>query len=169
MPDPNMRHLHAAGFPVAPGTADPSLLIPPAQQAAAGHTRVGMSSSPGKKRGGRGRRGNNEATASEAHPCPGVRRGGRRGGSREARGQGAGAARLARAPGPAAPSRPPYLAASQSLSVANVQVDRLGLSPRGGGGAVTATPATWGSLTCSPGWRAVCCSRGCWPPAPASC
>lgn len=69
----------------------------------------------------------------------------------------------------AAPSRPRYLAASQSLSVANVQVDWLGLSPRGGGGAVTATPATWGSLTCSPGWRAVCCSRGCWPPAPASC
>lgn len=42
---------------------------------------------------------------------------------------------------------------------------------RGGGGrgAVTATPATWGSLTCSPGWMAVCCSRGCWPPARASC
>lgn len=65
--------------------------------------------------------------------------------------------------------RPRYLAASQSLSVANVQVDWLGLSPRGGGGAVTVTPATWGSLTCSPGWRAVCCSRGCWPPVPASC
>lgn len=65
--------------------------------------------------------------------------------------------------------RPRYLAASQSLSVANVQVDWLGLSPRSGGGAVTVTPATWGSLTCSPGWRAVCCSRGCWPPAPASC
>lgn len=65
--------------------------------------------------------------------------------------------------------RPRYLAASQSLSVANVQVDWLGLSPRGGGEAVTATPATWGSLTCSPGWRAVCCSRGCWPPARASC
>lgn len=65
--------------------------------------------------------------------------------------------------------RPRYLTASQSLSVANVQVDWLGLSPRGGRGAVTATPATWGSLTCSPGWRAVCCSRGCWPPAPVSC
>lgn len=65
--------------------------------------------------------------------------------------------------------RPRYLAASQSLSVANVQVDWLGLSPQGSGGAVTATPATWGSLTCSPGWRAVCCSRGCWPPALASC
>lgn len=65
--------------------------------------------------------------------------------------------------------RPRYLAASQSLSVANVQVDWLGLSPRGGGGAVTVTPATWGSLTCSPGWRVVCCSRGCWLPALASC
>lgn len=37
------------------------------------------------------------------------------------------------------------------------------------GGGVTGRPATWGSPTCSPGWRVACCSRGCWRPARASC
>lgn len=168
MSDHNTWHLHAS--------ANMSLLNFPAHQAGAGHIRVGMRSCTRKKQRGRGRMRNNEATALETHPCPGVRQGGRHGGSEEASGGEGWRLPAWRSPRAMHPMvghteliRPRNLAASQSLSVANVQVDRLGLSPRGGGGAVTATPATWGSLTCSPGWRAVCCSRGCWPPALASC
>lgn len=173
------RSQNVASTHQLPGRASHCRHLPPNSPHSAGRGcayRAGMRSSLGKKQGGRGRRGDNEATAPEAYPCPGVRQGGRHGRSGEAAGgEGWGlpawCAPQAVHPmvGCLAPIRPQYLAASQSLSVASVQVDQLGLSPQGGGGAVTVTPATWGSLTCSPGWRAVCCSRGCWPPALASC
>lgn len=63
-------------------------------------------------------------------PTPAPGSGGEAGGRQGGRGLGLAPGRASHRPRGA--SAPRYLAASQSLSVANVQVDRFGLSPRGG-------------------------------------
>lgn len=63
-------------------------------------------------------------------PTPAPGSGGEAGGRQGGRGLGLAPGRASRRPRGA--GAPRYLAASQSLSVANVQVDRFGLSPRGG-------------------------------------